>query len=436
MDNALGNAGLDDEQVQRRSRWTVNPLPTHFCADVAHAFSTRPVLMYLLCACLLASFLPALRFQDGFAEEHCVLQAEAFLHGQASIDSEQHLNDLVSVGENRYLVNPPFPSLLLVPLVAVLGIAYAKGFFLALVLTFINLRQIYSIAALLGRSKSALWFTGAFFLGTGYWFCFTQSDGMWFLAHTASFTFALAAVKESLGSHRGWLMGLCLGASFLSRQATIHLGVFLFLNLLLRQAPAGRKLRSATGFLAAFGVAALFYLWFNWIRFGSPFDTGYDRLEQPFFLNERQLSHGLFHWIYIPVNAIHMFLNGFHVQLLGEDLLAGWNMNVWGTSLTFASPFVFFAFSSKLPKSTRTAAWIAIALITLHFLCYHANGWKQINCYRYSLDVMPLLLILCVSAITPANVRLWKALTVYAVSLNCLALVLVPFGNKLFQYVR
>jgi hypothetical protein len=366
-------------------------------------------------------------------EEHCVLQADAFLRGRTDIENKHYLNDLVTIGSHRYVVNPPIPSVLLMPFVAILGTSFANGFLLAVALTIVNVRQIYALATLLKQRELALALTGAFLLGTGYWFCFTQSDGMWFLAHTVSFTFALAALKECFDDGRPWLMGVWLGCSFLSRQITIYLGVFLMLMLVVRSSTLSQRIRRLSEFLAAVSIAVGLYLWFNWARFGDPFDTGYAKLEQPLFLNERQLLYGIFHWLYIPANAIHMFWNGFHVQLQGEDLLSGWSMSLWGTSLTFASPFVFLALWSRLSKATKAAAWISISFMVIHILSYHANGWKQINCYRYSLDFMPLLFLLSASAIIGPNVKLWKACVVYAVVLNCLALVVVPVTNSLFR---
>jgi general stress protein CsbA len=57
-------------------------------------------------------------------------------------------------------------------------------------------------------------------------------------------------------------------------------------------------------------------------------------------------------------------------------------MSPWGTSLTFASPFVFFALFSRINRHLKWAAWVAIVLTAVHVSFYHANGWKQINCFR------------------------------------------------------
>lgn len=405
-----------------------------FWANAKTAIVAHPFLFYALLVLLSASFIRGVRFDDGMSAEHCVLQAKAFLDRRADIEPGNHsLNDLAGYQGKQYIVNPPLPSALLVPLVALLGVEKTQGLFLTAVLTIINFFLIHSIAARYGQRHQAWWLAGAFLSGTGYWFCFTQSDGMWFMAHLVSFTFLLAAVNEGSGRSRGWILGALLGASFLSRQATIHSALFFALLLLFNHAGWGARLRNLFGFLVTLGISVALYLWFNWLRFDNPFDTGYDLLRQPEFLDIRQHSKGLFHWAYIPFNAFNMLANGFCVELEGKGMLDGWHMSPWGTSLTFASPFVFFSLFSRLPLKIKLAAWLSIGLTMLHVLSYHANGWVQINCYRYTLDFMPLLMLLCLTAIRPQNQPLWKGAIIYSIALNALALVVIPLAHMLYR---
>lgn len=393
---------------------------------------SHPFVCLFLAVIIPGSFMPGLRFDDTLEKEHCVLQADAFLKGRADVKADTHLNDLVNHNGKTYIVNPPFPSLLMTPIVFLLGVDQAKGIYLTAILTLANVFQIWKMARRLGCHNKAVSFILAFLLGTGYWFCFTQSDGMWFVAHIVSFTFLLAAVNESIGRRRGWFTGLFLGASFLSRQATIYAGIFLACALCMAQCGWYKKLQKLSGFGIVFGAAVGVYLWFNWVRFGDPFDTGYSYLVQPHFLDARQENLGMFHWSYIPSNAIQMLFSGLQIDLLGPDLMAGWKMSLMGTSVTFASPFVFFAIFSGLSRGWRIAAWMAVGLTSLHILSYHANGWVQINCYRYTLDFLPILLPLCLTGISPDRALAWKWAAAYAVGLNALALVLLPLGNILY----
>jgi 4-amino-4-deoxy-L-arabinose transferase-like glycosyltransferase len=394
-----------------------------------------PFLAVYLAVLVLLSLCPGLRFDDGMALEHYVLQAKGFLSGRAGL-AEYHgpLNDVILFEDNRFIANPPFPAMLLMPFVAVLG-DDTKGIILAALLLALAWFVLRAMATRF-QPEEANWIAAAFILGTGLWFCFTQSDGMWFLAHTVSFTALLLAVYESLTKGRGWLAGLLLGASFLSRQTTLYSAIFLLAALWVRHREMRCRMWQVAGFALAFSAAIGFYCWFNWVRYGNPFDTGYSYLAQPEHLAIRQEGPGLFHWKYIPFNLYYLLFSVPQIEFHGLDFLAGWSMSAWGTSLTFASPFLVFALFSRLNRPLKWAAWLAIALTALHVSFYHANGWKQINCFRYALDFMPLLLVLCATAPIQEHRGLWRAGIIYAIALNALALVFVPLTNEIYQMLR
>jgi hypothetical protein len=143
-------------------------------------------------------------------------------------------------------------------------------------------------------------------------------------------------------------------------------------------------------------------------------------------LREREETYGLFSPAYIPYNFIHMFLQGFHVRFEPPDFVGGIRMDPFGTSLTFASPFVILAFWSHLDRRLRWGAWASIVLCLGHIMLYHNNGWAQVNAQRYSLDFMPILILLVATAGEHTRSGLWKGSVVYAFVLNAFALVFIP----------
>ena len=66
-------------------------------------------------------------------------------------------------------------------------------------------------------------------------------------------------------------------------------------------------------------------------------------------------------------------------------------------------------------------------------LLYYYNGWVQVNCQRFSLDFMPLLIWLQALGTLRVDGRLWKAGVVWAVGLNFLAIVGMRIGYGLFS---
>jgi hypothetical protein len=145
-------------------------------------------------------------------------------------------------------------------------------------------------------------------------------------------------------------------------------------------------------FGGAFAVAVGIYLAFNWLRFGNPLDTGYSMWwEVDSFMIERMKQFGPFHPVYFFHNFAYMFLQGFHLEFSLPMYLNKPHLDPFGTSLTFASPFIFFAFKARGAKLLLWGAWLSVGLCLLHALFYFGNGWVQENGIRYALDFFPSL---------------------------------------------
>jgi hypothetical protein len=391
------------------------------------------IFTYFFILAVIGSLLPSFRTLLGDHPNLYAMQGRAFWHGHLGLERRYH--DTAFSNQEYHVVNPPFPSLVLLPFAAVLPERF--DFYLALGvslgLAFLSWRTFGSILRRLNAPPIALrWLPLGFFFGTGYWMCLAACNAMWFFAHIVAIAWLLLAVKEALQAGRGWLVGLLLGGAFLSRQVMIHAFVFL-LVVLWQKGVKGRWHRLA-GLVGGLGVCVAAYLAFNYARFGNPFETGYNLLEQSGYLGWRQSHYGMFHPIYIPVNFIHMFLQGFHVEFAPPSLLTHWEMNPFGTSLTFASPFLFLAWRGRLAdKPMNVALWLSIGMMLVHCLMYHTNGWKQSNAYRYSLDFVPLVAILAARGAGSCQEGWCKWLVVYAIVLNCLALFWLPLMGSVYE---
>jgi hypothetical protein len=143
--------------------------------------------------------------------------------------------------------------------------------------------------------------------------------------------------------------------------------------------------------------------------------------------------YGLFHPIYVPFNLIHLFLQGFHIQFTPPTYL--WpgriKMDPFGTSLTFASPFVFLSLLAAWKRPLKWAAWFSVASTLIGALFFCNNGWVQWNTQRFTLDFLPILILLVASGAQKVNPAWWKAAIVYSISLNVLALFCIPLLNKI-----
>jgi len=368
-----------------------------------------------------------------------VQQAFSFIHGQLSIINP--VNDIALYDDHYYSVFPPFPAILMIPFVLVFGVAAAKGTILATLLTALGAAALFRILVTLevGRA-TALWLVAGFFLGTGYWFTFLGSSGVWMLSQAVAVNcvlisfYLLIASKQSL-----WLVaaaGLFLGFAFTSRQVTIYLIIFsvVYLWSEITKGDSRKFLRFAGAFTAPFAVCVGLYLLFNGLRFGSVLETGYRYIVLGDSVGgERFREYGLFNTAYLPFNFSSMFLNGFELNFSGKTMTELQAISPWGTSLLFASPFVLTAFYARVSKWIIAAAWVSISLALLHMLLYFNNGYVQVNTNRFTLDFLPLLMVLCGLGLRAAPTILWKAGTIWAIALNFLAFVVlaamgVPVG--------
>lgn len=361
------------------------------------------------------------------------LQAEAWLGGR--LDVAQGPHDLALYGGKAWVPFPPFPSVLLLPVVAVTGPERAPVVAVAVLLACVAgwaAWRLFSRLEVPRRERA--WLTAALLLGTGFWSCVLWSNGVWFFAHVVATTFLLLAVTEALGRGRAVLVGLCVGAAFLSRQLAVYSLVFVLALLWRRASEQGRRRQVLQVVLAlgAFGLCALVYLAYNAARFGSPFDTGYAHIPLDGFLAERVAKYGLFHPAYVPFNAISMFLEGPHFVFASPRLLQPLAMDGIGTSLTIASPFLFVALAARGNGTSvpLRAAWASVLLALVHMLLYYNNGYVQLNAHRFGLDFLPVLIVLVALGAHRLPTDRWKPLVAWAVGLNVFALAVLPVLSR------
>jgi hypothetical protein len=116
-------------------------------------------------------------------------------------------------------------------------------------------------------------------------------------------------------------------------------------------------------------------------------------------------------------------------------MLAPHEPDPFGTSLTMASPFLATAVVARGTGALGRAAWVSVLLMLGSALLYYNNGWIQVNCQRFTLDFMPILILLQAIGAKNVDARLWKAGVVWAVGLNLVAIVGMRFAFAAFSHL-
>lgn len=395
------------------------------------ANNAATVFLFAIPVMLLAStFMPPLSHEKNVSNLY-VDQAQAFLQGR--LDVSTRIGNIAVYRDRAFVPFPPFPAVLLMPFVAI-GPQFANSVVIASGLALLSALLLARILKKLDTDADTLpWILAAFLLGTAYWFCFAKSVGVWQFAQIVAVTCMFLAIDESLGKARGPLAGMFLGLAFLSRQLSIY--AFLFIAVTLWTHPRHRTNRARIFHVitcaAALALCVAAYLAFNQARFGSIFDTGYAHMRQASFIKLRTERYGLFHPVYFYYNFVHMFLQGFHLEFFPPLFLDRIRLNPVGTSITFASPFVFFAFRARWNKPRLIAAWISVACALLHMLFYCNNGWAQTNAQRFTLDFLPILILLVARGAPRIPPTLFRGAIIYAIVLNSIAHLCIPLLHQI-----
>jgi hypothetical protein len=366
---------------------------------------------------LTMSVWPALIDAKGQFNLH-VTQANAWLQGRTDVPPG---TDVSVVNDKNYISFPPFPSLLVLPYVAIAGVQATNTVLVALLLSTLTLALLLAICREWQIEQSiALWATAGFIFGSAYWPAVFASGGVWNFSHVVSVVCGLLAIYLAKRTGLGLLAGVCIGLSFLTRQLTVFMAVFVI--IVLWQHPRLAKPRSRWVqlglFAGAIAVCVAVYLGYNALRFGNPFDTGYTSMPLSGFLKTRFDYHGLFDARYLPFNLYYLTLAGFQVEFAPPAFLRPIGLSPFGTAITIASPFIFSALLARGNKPLVISAWASIALILVPQLFYYNNGWMQFNAQRFTLDFWPVLSVLVVMGAVHAPRHLWRAAILFAIALN------------------
>jgi hypothetical protein len=364
--------------------------------------------------------------------DHFVRLVDAFFHGRLYLVNGPSWLELARYGEKGYVINPPAPTLFLMPWVAIWGLstnqvivsmlvgAVAVGFF------WIAVTQLgWSL-----RFRIAMTVLVAF--GTNFWWV-TNTGSVWMLAHVSAVFFLMAALVETTSKNRPWLVALLVGLAGLSRLPVFLTFPFFAYTVVWKTDARRAIIRRLAIFAGVLAVMGGLYLLYTYGEYGS-LSLGYERGQ---FVNEPLFSKGLFSLSYIPrqLNAILFqgpvfsdnFLS-FKPSWAGTGLFfttpgllymlsAAFKPSWVGMGLFFTTPALLYMFSATLKDKLALAALGGLVLTSIPMLTYGVTGFLQFG-YRFSLDILPFMVILVASGMRYRLSWLKIAVIVLSVGIN------------------
>jgi hypothetical protein len=393
----------------------------------AFAATVCAVVVFLLVA---PSVVP-----PSFASDHYVYLAENLVQGKVSVDNiPAFYPDLVAWQGHNYLPLGPLPAVLLIPFLPVLMLG-VQLVWIGYLFTLLNIWLFYRVlgqAGVIGEPRR--WALLLFFGGTSY-LGVVVIGSSYFFAHIVTVTFVLAAIHEALSRRRPLLVGLLLGLAGMVRLTAIcSLPFFLWVlwratdNLIdVGEERTEREVKERThpvslpnsrfilsGVLVLLGLAGPVLLLglYNYIRFGSALESGYNLaiLGVPALSDAR--NYGLFSLAHIPKNLFMMLIQG-PLPYPGENapvLVFPYMVpSPWGMGLLFTSPALLYVFRNKLKDTLTQALLLGVLFGMLPIITYYGVGWIQFG-FRYALDFLPFVLLLAARGFHNPIPRLAKVL--------------------------
>ena len=162
-------------------------------------------------------------------------------------------------------------------------------------------------------------------------------------------------------------------------------------------------------------AALALLLFYNHARFGNLFDFGYFNQNVAASLREELTALGQFNVAYTPRNMWAMLVALPTLNAHG----GGPAINSAGLTLLITTPALVYLVRAMRFDQHRwviAGAWIALALTVGLLLLYYNTGASQFG-YRFSLDFMPVALVLLACAL-PTISKLLRGLIVIGVLVN------------------
>jgi hypothetical protein len=393
-----------------------------------------PLAIFVVCSSVYVATLGP-RITGPSDNNHFVHLAQSLLHGQLALLSPRPPgnNDWAYYDGRWYVSFPPFPALVIAPLVAIWGTEVWDRLFWALLagltpaLLYTWLRRLRAIAASDRTARENLLLTALFAFGSPYYYTSVQGT-VWFAAHVVTCALIAIFLLSATQPLRPLLAGCALGLAFMSRgPSLLPFSLFFAVQALIAARRPGSlapsrigdlfvdlELRKLLGMAFWFALPLLSVLaiamWMNSARFDDPFEFGHSHLRIRW--SQRIETWGLFNYHYLGRN-LGVFLASLpwlstsfpYIQISRHGLA------VWVTT-----PHLLMVLWPKRHSLWMTALALSAAAVAVCDLLYQNSGWVQFG-YRFSLDYSLALFGLLALGGRRFG-KLFHALALYAFAIN------------------
>lgn len=364
---------------------------------------------------------------EGAQWDHFVHLADAFLHGHLYVLNI--LTELASWDGHYFVVYPPMPAILLMPFVAIFGTNFYQPI-LSMLLGAVNVSLAYIIILKLFKSvKLSLWVSILYAFGTIQWY-HAEVGSSWYLAHIVALFFLWLSLLEVVTKQRLFLIGLFIGAAYLSRLPVILAIIFIpiFLKEKFLTGNNIKQINFKNLFLLALGLLPflIFNYLYNFLRFGKLGDYAYSLYldSQTLAIKQSVFPHGFFSIQYIPERIRDIFFSFPFFTAHPPFVIP----SLYSMALYIVTPAFLLILFASFKKRLIYASLITALIISIPILMKGGNGFTQFG-FRYSLDFLPYLLILTASGLKNKFNLYSKSLIILSILVNLWGVIMISFLN-------
>lgn len=324
---------------------------------------------------------------------HFVLLGDAFLKGHVYVQKAAPWLEQVPIDANNFYVPyPPMPGILSMLPVFLFGIKFHQEIISQFLGAGITIIMVLISRKIKKDIKIQIWTFLLTAFGNIIWFLSSVGSSWYFGQITGAF-FLTAAIYESLNKKRAWLVGIMLGATYLSRvEMVLSFPFFMYIF---------GKEKWFKNYLTIALTALPFLIFnfsYNFARFGVIWDKAYELI--PGVSSEPWFRFGLVNPIYIP-SHLKIFLFGLPKILKNFPYI---NPTWSGLAIWITTPAFIYAMFAKFKENIVKVSWASILLISALIFSHGSTGFTQFG-YRFAVDFYPILLFLTIKSVAKTGLK-------------------------------
>ncbi len=348
---------------------------------------------------------------SSWGSDHMMILASDLFVGRSDLSSLTTINDIVTINGRNYQAMSLLPTVPYLPLVPFAALWPFSRWIVSAVIGIVAGWLALPLARRYGPGGTAdYWLAALGAFGT-LLFTLTIEGDFYYLAHLEAVLLTFLALIEWHDRRRPWVVGLLIGLAALARPTLLVVAVPFGLALL---AEAEDRLKAAVTFALPLLVVLAVTGWWDYVRFGSPFETGYDIawIEGP--LQELR-DQGLFSIVHVPTNLALFLGGGFTVR----DAFPWLVPSIEGHSILLTTPALLIAVGASLRERLNQVLWAAAIMAAVPVFMYYGGGGAGTYGYRYAMDFVPFLVALVAIALRDRFGNLERVLIGLSVCFVC-----------------